>query len=1114
MQRLNLAGAALLLLAGLAQAAPTRLTVAIDDAYPPYVFRDEQGELKGYLPDLWRLWSSRTGIPAQLQARPWAEAQALFANGQAEVIDTVFRTPQREAVMDFSPPYARLPVPIFVHHQLQGIDSLNTLQPFPVGVKEGDACAEYLRRHGVRHLVTYPGYEQLTAAAANNNIRVFCLDAPPAYFMLARSGKSSEFSEAFTLYEGEFHRAVKKGNSELLTVVNQGFAAISPEDYAALDKKWLGRPLASTSLAERHLPYLLAALTLLGLLLLLWNRGLQRRVRTRTRELQGERQRLSEIMDQVDALVFQKDAEGRYTYANPAFCRLLGQETAGILGRSDQALLPPETAGRLAALDRRVLADGEPLLRHEEELTLPEGESRIYLTSRTPIRDRNGQVVGLLGVATDVTEQSRANAALQAEKARADELLAEAGQIRQILLSTLEDQQMADAQLRKLSQAVEQSPEAVVITNLKAEIEYVNAAFVQISGYRREEVIGRNPRLLQSRQTPRQQYQEMWESLLAGRTWRGELVNRRKNGDLYHEQALISPIRSADGRITHYVAVKQDISEQRRLTRELERYRHHLEELVTTRTAELAAAKQAAEVANQAKSAFLANMSHEIRTPMNAIIGLTHLLQKNVQDPAQRERLNQVRDSADHLLAVINDILDLSKIEAGKVELENIAFSLDSLFARVGMLMRDKAQDKGLDLVVETPPLLPGNLLGDPTRLTQALLNYLGNAIKFTEQGHVSLRCQRLDENAQQVLLRFEVSDTGIGIEIEALERLFKAFEQADNSTTRNYGGTGLGLAITRRLVQQMGGQTGVESSPGRGSTFWFTARFSLSSAPATDLLPPPAGDEETSAVHGAGRHVLLCEDNPINQEVALSLLADAGLQTTVATNGREAVELAAAGGYDLILMDMQMPVMDGLEACRQIRCLPQGQHLPIIAMTANAFADDRERCLAAGMNDFLPKPVNPAALYRCLRHWLSQPTIPATPSPTPATTSTSTPLPLLEAGKLDLERASAVTRNDPQRLRRLLAMFAESHASDLERLGLEWANRDLAAAERIAHSLKGAAATLGIQPLDQLATALNLALRENQEAARIEALLSSTRAELAMVCELIEADAPQSKSA
>jgi len=462
-------------------------------------------------------------------------------------------------------------------------------------------------------------------------------------------------------------------------------------------------------------------------------------------------------------------------------------------------------------------------------------------------------------------------------------------------------------------------------------------------------------------------------------------------------------------------------------------------------------------------------MSHEIRTPMNGILGMAQLLlQPDLTIAEQQEYARTILSSGQTLLSLLNDILDLSKVEAGKLELHQGAFSPVQVLADTVALFTASASQKGLNLAVDRESTaVAGLFLGDATRLRQMLSNLISNAIKFTEQGQVSLRCQRQGGDTQQVLLRFEVSDTGIGIEAEALERLFKAFEQADNSTTRNYGGTGLGLAITRRLVQQMGGQTGVESSPGVGSTFWFTARFSLSSAPAAELLPPPGSDKQTATGDCAGRRILLCEDNPINQEVALSLLADAGLQTTVASNGREAVELAAAGGHDLILMDMQMPVMDGLEACRQIRQLPQGRELPIIAMTANAFADDRERCLAAGMNDFLAKPVNPAALYRCLHHWLHQPSATAMPTPTLAPAQTAAAIPLVAAGKLDLERAGAVTRNDRQRLRRLLAMFAESHTSDLDRLSQEWANRDLAAAERIAHSLKGAAATLGIQPLD-----------------------------------------------
>ena len=349
---------------------------------------------------------------------------------------------------------------------------------------------------------------------------------------------------------------------------------------------------------------------------------------------------------------------------------------------------------------------------------------------------------------------------------------------------------------------------------LKAEIEYVNEAFLEATAYTREEIIGKNPRILKSGKTPPETFQSLWAALTRGYAWQGELFNRNKHGKEYVEHAIITPIRSPNGTITHYVAVKDDITEKKHLTRELDAHRHHLEDLVGKRTAELADARERAESANKAKSIFLANMSHEIRTPMNAIIGLTHLLQRAEPRKDQAESLTKIEASAGHLLSIINDILDLSKIEAEKLTLEKSNFSLGEIFDHIRSLFREELSARGLTIDVDigdTPPWLKG----DATRVRQALFNYVGNAIKFTEQGTIYLRCRKIEEMDNKVLVRFEVQDTGIGVAADILPGLFDAFEQGDASTTRVHGGTGLGLAITRRLVLMMGGEVGAESDPG-----------------------------------------------------------------------------------------------------------------------------------------------------------------------------------------------------------------------------------------------------------------------------------------------------------
>ena len=383
----------------------------------------------------------------------------------------------------------------------------------------------------------------------------------------------------------------------------------------------------------------------------------------------------------------------------------------------------------------------------------------------------------------------------------------------------------AEEKVRELSQAIEQSPEAIVITDLDANIQYVNDAFVASSGYGRDELLGQNARLQRSGRAPNATYDALWASLRQGRTWSGELINRRKDGTEYTEFAIVSPMRDSNGRITHYFAVKQDITEKKRLTEELDRHRHHLQQLVDERTRELEIARTNAEVASVAKSAFLANMSHEIRTPMNGVLGMAHLLRRSGLTEKQTSYVDKIEVSGNHLLAVINDILDISRIEAGKLQIDETEFFLNYLIRDVTDIVGQSAVDKGLLLRIDVGDA-PQEVRGDRKRLRQALVNYLSNAVKFAERGKITLRCHTLERREKDSLVQFEVEDTGTGIPPDDLVRLFQSFEQADNSATRKHGGAGLGLAITKRIAELMGGTAGARSEPGKGSTFWLTVRL------------------------------------------------------------------------------------------------------------------------------------------------------------------------------------------------------------------------------------------------------------------------------------------------
>jgi len=646
----------------------------------------------------------------------------------------------------------------------------------------------------------------------------------------------------------------------------------------------------------------------------------------------------------------------------------------------------------------------------------------------------------------------------------------------------------AREQLRLYVRAMEMAGNAIVITDRNGTIQWVNPAFTDITGYSREEAIGKNPRILKSGKQDRVFYQQMWDTLLSERVWQGELVNRRKDGSLYTEEMTIAPVWDESGHITHFIAIKQDITERKRAQEQLEQ------------------ALEQARTASRIKSEFLANISHEIRTPMNGILGMAQLLMHTPLKDEQRDYVATLKSSAESLLALLGDILDISQIEAGKMTLSYKPFDLKQMVQEVARLFVARAKQKGLALDVQIAADLPAQVIGDDLRLRQILSNFVGNAVKFTELGNIAIRVvmgepgepQRETAIRQQfnippdhrtTWVRLEVSDTGIGIPADKQEAIFESFTQADNSATRQYGGSGLGLAINRKLTELMGGTIGVHSEVGKGSTFWvilplFVPDMEQSLGVTSDGLPQTirhADSSSSPAFAGTTGPVLLVEDNEVNRKVAIRLLQKLGYEVDVVVDVMEAVDKTATRQYDAVLMDIHMPRMDGLEATQRIRQREQlaGGHQVIIAMTASVIKEDVERCLMAGMDDYLSKPVRLEALQAMLEKYRNPASAEATSQPPVGS---------------DFLMLMEMTGGDEAFLQEILEEFLKTIPPLLEEVERAVIVGDSRLLARSAHTIKGSARAVGAQrfadiafDLEQAGKAQNLqhapdALRALQE--------------------------------
>lgn len=759
-----------------------------------------------------------------------------------------------------------------------------------------------------------------------------------------------------------------------------------------------------------------------------------------------ERSFLKALINTIPDLIWLKDPDGVYLACNPAFERFFGRSEAEIVGRTDYDFVPQDLGDFFRAKDKAAMEAGKPTVNEEWITFAADGHQALIITTKTPMRQIDGKLMGVLGIAHDITELRGNQAELEQHRKNLESLVEERTQ----------ELKIANQKLLETQFAMDSVGIGIHWVDFDSgQLIHVNEQAASLLGYSVEEMLTKTVMDIDPNFTF-EAYATLREKIRAEGHIQTETTERTKDGALIPVDLSVQYQEGNESYPPRLIAFLTNITKRKQAEQEA------------------ADALEKAEFATRSRGEFLANMSHEIRTPINAVLGLTYLALKANPEIEQKSFLQKIQQSGEHLLGLVNDILDFSKIDAGKLDLEEGSFHLERAIQDVIHLTEGKAREKNLALITTIHPDVPVKLTGDPLRLGQILINYINNAIKFTEQGRVELRITRTNTSepasSDNVFLRFEVQDTGIGLTEEQQNRLFQSFEQADKSTTRKFGGSGLGLVICKKLAKLMNGDVGVSSHPGKGSTFWFTAKLREDRTPGISYSGPEGF--ATSGKELANTRILVVDDNLLNLEVAKGILESIGVQVLTAANGQEALECLKQSPVDAVLMDMHMPVMDGLEATRRIRSDPQLAHMPILGLTANVRSEDHHACMSAGMNDIVTKPFNPPKLFANLLKWLCKNSAALTAeqlrkmSLSALSSSRSevalTQEPPLSAVDVDFTLLRNLANNNPERIGKLIRLFTESADKMMHELEIGMNTSDADIVRLSAHRVKSSARYIG----------------------------------------------------